>query len=40
MVLTLTPHKRGGVPVEFFKEGTWLCNVDKSIGNLQMLYDA
>ena len=40
MVLTLTPHKRGGVPVEFFKEGTWLCNVDKSIGNLKMLYDA
>ena len=40
MVLTLTPHKRGGVPVEFFNEGTWLCNVDKSVGNLKMLCDA
>lgn len=34
MVLTLVPHKRGGIPVEFFKDGTWKCNIDNSIKKL------
>jgi DNA-binding Lrp family transcriptional regulator len=37
VVLTLNPHKRGGVPYEFFKEGSWMCNVDKSIQKLKLL---
>ena len=35
LVLTLIPHKRGGIPYEFFKDGTWRCNVDKSIKKLR-----
>jgi len=35
IVLTLIPHKRGGVPHEFFKDGTWNCNVEKSIKELR-----
>jgi len=35
VTLTLIPHKRGGVPHEFFKDGTWKCNVDKSIKELR-----
>ena len=34
VVLTLIPHKRGGVPHESFKDSTWKCNVDKSIKEL------
>jgi hypothetical protein len=37
VVLTLNPHKRWGVPYEFFKEGSWMCNVDKSIQKLKLL---
>jgi DNA-binding Lrp family transcriptional regulator len=37
VVLTLNPHKRGGVPYEFFKEGTWMCNIDNSIEKLKLL---
>jgi DNA-binding Lrp family transcriptional regulator len=37
MVLTLVPHKRGGVPHEFFKEGAWKCNVEKSIEKLRKM---
>jgi len=40
VALTLDPHKRGGVPYEFFKEGTWKCNIDKNIEKLRdMLED-
>jgi len=35
VVLTLIPHKRGGVPHEFFKDGTWKCNIDESIKRLR-----
>ena len=35
VTLTLIPHKRGGVPHEFFKDGTWKCNVEKSIKKLR-----
>lgn len=35
VVLTLIPHKRGGVPYEFFKDGSWKCNVDNSIRKLR-----
>jgi DNA-binding Lrp family transcriptional regulator len=37
VVLTLDPHKRGGVPYEFFKEDTWMCNIDKNIEKLKLL---
>jgi len=30
VVLTLIPHKRGGVPHESFKDGTWKCDIEKS----------
>lgn len=35
VMLTLIPHKRGGVPYEFFKGGIWKCNVDESIEKLR-----
>jgi hypothetical protein len=35
VVLTLVPHKRGGVPHEFFKDGTWKCDVENSIRKLR-----
>lgn len=33
--LTLVPHKRGGVPTEFFKDGAWKCNIDERIKRLR-----
>jgi DNA-binding Lrp family transcriptional regulator len=37
IVLTLVPHKRGGVPYEFFKDGTWDCNVGESLKKLSKM---
>jgi DNA-binding Lrp family transcriptional regulator len=37
VVLTLVPHKRGGVPYEFFKDGTWECNVEENIKKLSKM---
>ena len=39
VVLTLVPHKRGGVPYEFFKDGAWTCNVEKSTKRLKEMID-
>ncbi len=40
VVLTLNPHKRGGVPHEFFKDGKWKCNVENSIEKLRKMMGA
>jgi DNA-binding Lrp family transcriptional regulator len=40
LVLTLIPHKRGGVPYEFFKDGTWKCDIEKSIKRLKEIIDS
>lgn len=37
MTLTLIPHKRGGVPYEFFQNGAWKCGVDQSVNNLRLM---
>ena len=28
VTLTLNPHKRGGIPYEFFKDNAWKCNLE------------
>jgi len=35
IVLTLIPHKRGGVPYEFFKDGTWDYNHEHTLERLR-----
>ena len=34
VTLTLEPHKRGGIPYEFFKDHTWECNLEDNIKSL------
>lgn len=35
--LTLIPHKRGGVPCEYFKNGTWESSLDRNITKLKLM---
>lgn len=37
VVLTLIPHKRGGVPYELFEDGAWNCTIDDKIEKLRKM---
>ena len=37
VTLTLIPHKRGGVPYEFFKKGIWKCNLESNLNKLMTI---
>lgn len=37
VTLTLIPHKRGGIPHEYFENGTWKCNLDSRLKILKTI---